>query len=980
MGLAAALGLAAAVATAGAPPALAQAGGALPTAASSPAAQAGAARPTAPVLGVNADLARHDPVGLAAIVDRLARAGVRAVRQPVRWADFEPAPGALVWEPLDRVVEALDAAGIAVLLTLETSPAWARRDPPPPPHWFLCADAAAIDPADAALAPPTDPADLARFAGAVAGRYRGRVWAYEVWREPNILPRWRRTGPDPEAYGRLLAAAAAAVRGVDPTALVVSAGLAPTTDVGVCYMSDAVFLARLARGGFLDAVDAVGIEPFGLREGPQPVSPTRDTLGFARAELLHATLARWHVDRPLWAVAWGWHAAAASPPSSTSPPPAPAESPWGTHPPAVAARWLGEGWSRARAGWPWMGPMFVWHLQPHAPPDDPVWGFALLDPSGAPTALWDAVAAIAAGDAPPGPPAVSGSTAERLRRAWPWLALAALIAAAAAAVAPMRRRAALGRSLCRVLAPPARLPARTAAVLAGALGVANVATGPLAASGLAPPWLVAAVSVTTLAALAWLLAGQPRVALGAVAAALPFNYGLALRLAGRPISPVELLVALAVAGRAAAWCAASANRPPRLPDEAAVGPAPTLRRAADPLGRSLDALAAGLAVWATLSIAWSEHRAPALYQWRTVIVEPLVYYALLRTAADRRAAAQAAADGLVLGGAVAAVWGLAGVAAALAGVSVAGLSGVSAEGVVRALGPYGSPNNLALFLGRVAAVIAAYVVFGGTGMDGVRGPNNTRRRAYALAGIPIAAALVATFSRGLIVAGVPALALTFVAVSGRRARRALAGAVATLAVVAVLLAPFAGTPRVRDTFRLEPGTTLYIRVRLWQSAVEMARDHPWLGVGLDNFLYHYRDVYVRRDVIQDGSLNHPHNWLLDWWTRLGLPGLVVWLALALGNARAGRRAVRAWDRRTTVARARADGSPQTPASAAADAAAGSPLAVAALGMQVYAVAHGLVDNSFFLVDLAAVWWIGQAALLAAADDGADDAAYGQPHL
>jgi hypothetical protein len=44
------------------------------------------------------------------------------------------------------------------------------------------------------------------------------------------------------------------------------------------------------------------------------------------------------------------------------------------------------------------------------------------------------------------------------------------------------------------------------------------------------------------------------------------------------------------------------------------------------------------------------------------------------------------------------------------------------------------------------------------------------------------------------------------------------------------------------------------------------------------------------------------------------------------------------------------------------------LAAAALGMQIYGLAHGLVDNAFFLVDLALMWWIAQATLLALGED------------
>jgi O-antigen ligase len=137
-------------------------------------------------------------------------------------------------------------------------------------------------------------------------------------------------------------------------------------------------------------------------------------------------------------------------------------------------------------------------------------------------------------------------------------------------------------------------------------------------------------------------------------------------------------------------------------------------------------------------------------------------------------------------------------------------------------------------------------------------------------------------------------------------------------------------------------------MRLWQSSWRMIADQPMLGYGLDNFLYAYRDFYVQRDVIQERGLSHPHNVLLDVWTRLGLPGLILGGLIVAGNVRLAREALRAGrDERRAVA-------------------------AAALGMQVYALAHGLVDNSVFLVDLASAWWIAQAALLAMSSPASGD--------
>ncbi len=880
------------------------------------------------LLGVNADLTALPEAELRAVVARLADADVRAVRLPVRWAEIEPAPGRYTWAALDRVIEALDTAGIRPLLTLHTSPGWSRHDPPPPRHWLLCADSTAVDPARAASAPPTDPADLADFATALVRRYRGGVWALEVWREPNLLPNWRRGGPDPEDYARLLATTAEAVHQAAPEVLIVSAGLAPTTDIGVCYMSDLAFLARLARTGALDQVDAVGIEPFGLRSGPGDRQINPDTLNFSRAELLHGVLRQAGVEAPLWALAWGWNARL-GPWTERS-------SPWGSHPPERAARWLGEGWARARAEWPWLGPMFVWRLQADAPADDPAQGFALLD-AGRPTVLWQAVADIAAGRIPPAPAVAPMSPWQRWGR---WgVALLGLVAALA-----------MGRVVRWAAEDPPALAGRRAwhPVKRGLGMVRSLdpwqAAGvyaALVALNIFAPWPIALAALGLAVPMAAL---HPAVAAAAVAAMLPFYHTVLMQLGPRLVSPVELLVWVGLGGWWLRWWAA--DRPGRLRRSMTARDGRIAAR--NRVVVALDLAAIALLAWSAASLLWSAYPAPAIYQLRTVILDGVLFYGLLRALPERREGMRRVCDGLVLGGVVAALWALFGIGLYAAGLRDLVWSAVAAEGVLRANGPFGSPNNLALFLGRLVPVLAAFALWG----------TPARRRGYGLAALPIGLALLATFSRAMVVVGLPVIALYLAWAAGirpaggrglRASRRTLLVPAITALLLVLLLLPFAGTTRVRGTFSLAPGSTLYIRTRLWVSALEMARDHPWLGVGLDNFLYHYRERYVKRDVIQDGSLNHPHNWLLDWWTRLGLPGLAIFGVLMLGNLWLGAIAI-------------GRGPPLPPGTPDPDRA----LAVAALGMQVYALAAGLVDNSFFLIDLAAVWWIGQAGLIAVA--------------
>lgn len=860
----------------------------------SPAASALAIAAAEPAFGVNVDLLGRSPAEVDAAFAELASAGIRRARQQVAWSDIEAAPGFDDWTALDALMDAADAQGLRLLLALNGAPEWARHDPPPPASWWLCSDPAVTGPAAEAAAPATDPADFADFAARLARRYGQRLWAIEVWPEPNLLPNWHASGPDPEAYGRLLAETARQVHAAAPDVLVVSGGLAPTTDLGVCYLSDVVFLDRLARTGALASVDAVGIEPYGLRSAPLDGPADPELLNFRRAEVLQSVLARQGVTLPLWAVAWGWNALPAAWPGY------PVASPWGSHPAAIAADWTRLGATLARERWPWLGPMFLSYHQPVAAAGDPVWGFALLDAAGRPTAAWPAAVDIAAGRTGPLPAPDAPRPSPRQ------LSLTALLLAALLALA-LRRW--LAPPFRRLLGHVARLPVTWQAVAFAAAALLDI-FGPWSASLLALP-VLGLIAATT-----------PAIALAAVAFAVPFYYGLDMWVGPQAFDGVEFLLLAAIGGRLAAWYARpSVNAPTG-------GTRSALRRMVDRLHWS-DWLVLAVVLWAAVSLAWSEHRAPAFRQWRTVILEPALFYGLLRSHRDRKAVARLALDALTAGAATAGLWALVGLALFALGL---GDAGVRAEGVLRATGPYASPNNLALLLGRLLPVVGVFALWS----------PGRRRLAYRLAAIPIALALAATFSRGALLLGLPVTALYLALLALRQAdRRRLAWVAAGLVGAALLLAPFARTERVAGAFRLTPGGTGHIRLRLWQSALAMGRDHPWGGVGLDNFLYLYRDRYVQRDAVQDRFLNHPHNWLLDWWTRLGVVGLALFVGLVAANVQAGLRGLR------RVGGARL-------------------LAAAALGMQLYALAHGLLDNSFFLVDLAVVWWIGQAALLAVA--------------
>jgi len=161
---------------------------------------------------------------------------------------------------------------------------------------------------------------------------------------------------------------------------------------------------------------------------------------------------------------------------------------------------------------------------------------------------------------------------------------------------------------------------------------------------------------------------------------------------------------------------------------------------------------------------------------------------------------------------------------------------------------------------------------------------------------------------------------------------------AVLAILVLAVLPFAGTERFASTFDLSAGTAFF-RLKLWRSTVNMMADHPLTGIGLDNFLYAYRTRYVLPEASDELNLSHPHNVLLDFWTRLGVGGVFVlgWLLVAFFRAGLLRY------------RCLSDGDDRV-------------FSLALLASMVAVLTHGLIDHAFFLVDLAFVFMLTLAAV------------------
>ena len=336
---------------------------------------------------------------------------------------------------------------------------------------------------------------------------------------------------------------------------------------------------------------------------------------------------------------------------------------------------------------------------------------------------------------------------------------------------------------------------------------------------------------------------------------------------------------------------------------------------------SLDLAALFFVLIAVASLFVAEHRHVALRELRVVILEPAFFYLMLRTSRLDGRALWRIVDLFVLGAVVVALIGL--VQYGL-GVNV-----ITAEqGFRRLRSVYGSPNNVGLYLGRVLPVLVAVALFAS-----VRG----RRVAYGMAIIPVGLAVLLSFSKGALMLGVPLSLLALGVLAGGPWSWASLGAMVVAAIAAI---PLLRTPRFASLLDTHSGTTFF-RLQLWRASWMMFRDHPWLGVGLDNFLYQYRSRYILPAAWQEPDLSHPHNVLLDYGCRLGFCGLVAgfWLQIFF------------W-RLALPLRRLADGSAEL-----AEVPDRRALALGLMGSMVNFLAHGLADASYFVIDLAFAFFL-----------------------
>jgi hypothetical protein len=207
--------------------------------------------PGSPGISVGSGIQGLSSQDLARELSDLQTLGVRWLRLDIAWSTIQAGgPSAYDWSRYDPPVGGAVAHGMNVDGMLAYTPPWAR------PRL-----------ANSETYPPANPADFSRFAAAAVRHYAPMgVHTWEIWNEPNIPSFWR-PQPNVAAYAKLLKQAYVAIKEADPTATVITGGMAAsnTTDSSISAVD---FLSGLYTEGAGRYFDAVGDHPYTFTSTP----------------------------------------------------------------------------------------------------------------------------------------------------------------------------------------------------------------------------------------------------------------------------------------------------------------------------------------------------------------------------------------------------------------------------------------------------------------------------------------------------------------------------------------------------------------------------------------------------------------------------------------------------------------------------------------------------------------------------------------
>jgi hypothetical protein len=176
-------------------------------------------------------------------------AGFGWIKVNFGWRDIEGAgKGHLDWTVPDRIMEQAQQYGLKTVVRIDHQPVWAST---------------------ANNGPPAKYEDYGDLLAAMAERYRGRIHAYEIWNEPNLSGEWGDRPPNAAEYVTLLKIAYQRIKEADPQAIVISAGLAPTSQWDDVAVPDTIFLQQMYDSGAAPYFDVLGVHGAGYKAPPE---------------------------------------------------------------------------------------------------------------------------------------------------------------------------------------------------------------------------------------------------------------------------------------------------------------------------------------------------------------------------------------------------------------------------------------------------------------------------------------------------------------------------------------------------------------------------------------------------------------------------------------------------------------------------------------------------------------------------------------
>jgi len=293
------------------------------------------------------------------------------VKQAFPWRDIETLEkGKYDWYRPDLIVDLVEQAGLKLLVRIDRQPFWSQEFETP-----LLQNA-----------PPGNYQDFADFCSVLAGRYRGRIAAYQVWNEPNLSREWGDQPPDPAAYTELLKVCYEAIKEADPGAIVISAGLAPTGTGLPVAIPDDNFLQAMYDAGAAHHFDVLGLNAPGYKAPPE-ISPdeaeTSAEYGGGRwftfrhvEDMREIMVANGDQEKQIAILELGWTTDSLNP-----------DYAWHAVSEEQQADYLVRAYQYAAANWrPWIGPVFTIYIADYfwTPEENEQWWWAITLPDGTP--------------------------------------------------------------------------------------------------------------------------------------------------------------------------------------------------------------------------------------------------------------------------------------------------------------------------------------------------------------------------------------------------------------------------------------------------------------------------------------------------------------------------------------------------------------------------------------------------------------------